>query len=174
MEAAQAKQMEADKKQQFQQDIEQQAGKLATEETAEQVQDALSKRASRRAAKKLVKQGVESAATGNAAILAQANQAAPIMMDSAQTAGRALSMSDDMLGMGQQVVGAPAVSSLNAGVNTGTQIAGKAASQAARRAAATNSAGPIGAAMSLVGTGVEHFSDDGDATRTNFGEGERS
>ena len=170
MEAAQAKQMEADKKQQFQQDIEQQAGKLATEETAEQVQDALSKRASRRAAKKLAKQGVESAATGNAAILAQANQAAPIMIDPAQAAGRTLTMSDDMLGMGQQVVGAPAVNSLNAGVNTG-QVAGKVAGTAAKRAAATNAAGPIGAGMALVGTGVEHFSDDGDDTRTNFGEG---
>ena len=168
MESAQAKQREADQKQQFQQDIQQQTGKLATEENAEQIQDALSKRASRRAAKKLAKQGVESAATGNAAILAQANQAAPIMMDPAQVAGRTLTMGDDMLGVGQQVVGAPAANSLSL---TGSQVAGKAATTAAKRAAATNAAGPIGAGMSLVGTGVEHFSDDNDDTRTNFGEG---
>jgi hypothetical protein len=168
MESAQAKQREADQKQQFQQDIQQQTGKLATEENAEQIQDALSKRASRRAAKKLAKQGVESAATANAGILAQANQAAPIMMDPSQVAGRTLTMGDDMLGVGQQVVGAPAANSLSL---TGSQVAGKAASQAARRAAATNAAGPIGAGMSLVGTGVEHFSDDNDDTRTNFGEG---
>lgn len=168
MESAQAKQREADQKQQFQQDIQQQTGKLATEENAEQIQDALSKRASRRAAKKLAKQGVESAATANAGILAQANQAAPIMMDPAQVAGRTLTMGDDMLGVGQQVVGAPAANSLSL---TGSQVAGKAATTAAKRAAATNAAGPIGAGMSLVGTGVEHFSDDNDDTRTNFGEG---
>ena len=171
MQAQQAEQRDLNQQAQFEQDIQQQAGKLATEENAEQLQKALGKRASRRAAKKLAKQGVESAATGNAAILAQANQAAPIMMDSAQTAGRALTMGDDMLGMGQQVVGAPVTNSLATGVTTGSQVAGKVATTAAKRAAATNAAGPIGAGMSIIGTGVEHFSDDKDDTRTNFGEG---
>jgi len=83
MESAEAKQREADQKQQFQQDIQQQTGKLATEENAEQIQDALSKRASRRAAKKLAKQGVESAATANEGILVQANQVVPIRVDPA-------------------------------------------------------------------------------------------